>query len=227
MVYNEFMGRIMNEINGLREYPSVLGFVCPAEFWPAFGYHGYGRYVAIWWERCGDEASWEDGREMLVGAFWPEYLNLIDSNFPEGHAARRMLGGSDMEATHRLVIDRETGAAAWLVPFEATYGLLEAQWPPRESGMIVKNITETKKTLKEQLNRMVEDMARYDERPALLADTNRRLAACADQLDVALKNARYWRGRAEKAEAEVALHGRQPISEKPTESGGSQEDDVL
>lgn len=64
---------------------------------------------------------------------------------------------------------------------------------------------ESQKALKERLNRMVEDMARYDERLALLADTNRRLDACADQLDVALKDARYWKDRAEKAEAEVAM----------------------
>lgn len=193
----------MNEINGLREYPSVPGFVCPAEFWPAFGYHRSGRYVAIWWERYGDEASWEDGREMLVGAYWPEYLNLINRNFPKGHEARRMLGGSDMEATHRLVIDRETGAA-WLVPLEATYGLLEAQWPSGESGtVIVGGITETKKALKKRLNRMVEDMARYDERSALLADTNRRVEAYADKLDVALEDARYWKDRAEKAELTI------------------------
>ncbi len=62
---------------------------------------------------------------------------------------------------------------------------------------------ESQKILKERLNRMVEDMARYDERLALLADINRRLDACADQLDVALKDARYWKDRAEKAELTI------------------------
>jgi len=43
----------------LDEFVRVVEFRCPAEFWPALGYEGEARYVAIWWERGGDEARRE------------------------------------------------------------------------------------------------------------------------------------------------------------------------
>ena len=75
---------MMNEMGieaRLAEYQEVDGFQCPAEFWPALGYQEEGRHVAIWWERAGDEASWSDGRDMVVGAEWPSYHVLLAHNF--------------------------------------------------------------------------------------------------------------------------------------------------
>ena len=83
----------------LNEFKAVVGFVCPAEFWPALGYEGDARYVAVYWEACGDEAAWCDGRSWFVGADWPAYVRLIDRNFPLGHPARWLLGASDAPAT--------------------------------------------------------------------------------------------------------------------------------
>lgn len=122
----------MNEIETkLSEYQEVPGFECPAEFWPALGYEEKARYVAIYWEQCGDEASWADGRDALCGADWPSYLALLDHNFSVGHAARWWLGGSDTEATHWLIIDRET-ERAWLVPAAEASQVLHLQWPVYE-----------------------------------------------------------------------------------------------
>lgn len=39
----------------LNQFPLMPGFVCPAEFWPALGYADDARYIAIYWEQCGDE----------------------------------------------------------------------------------------------------------------------------------------------------------------------------
>src|SRR5690606_953323 len=99
----------------LNEFRPVVGFACPGEFWAALGYEGDARYVAVWWEMAGDEAAWCDGRSSMVGADWPAYMKLIDHNFPLGHPARWLLGGSDTEATMWLVVDRVT-EWGWLAP---------------------------------------------------------------------------------------------------------------
>lgn len=119
----------MNIEQKLNEYAPVVGFVCPAEFWPALGYGGEARYVAVWWEQCGDEASYSDGRSSLVGADWPAYLALIESNFPLGHPANWLLGGSDTQASMWLIIDRVT-EWAWLVPVEEAKAVLRMQHSP-------------------------------------------------------------------------------------------------
>lgn len=106
----------------------VAGFACPAEFWPALGYDGDARYVGIWWEQAGDEASWCDGRSTLVGADWGAYLALLAHNFPLGHPAHWLLGGSDTLATMWLIIDRVT-EWAWLAPVEEAESVLRLQHP--------------------------------------------------------------------------------------------------
>lgn len=115
----------------LNEFKPVVGFVCPAEFWPALGYEGDARYVAVYWESCGDEAAWCDGRSSFVGADWPAYVKLVDRNFPLGHAARWLLGASDAAATMWLVVDRMT-EWAWLVPADEAWAVLRMQHPESE-----------------------------------------------------------------------------------------------
>lgn len=121
----------MNIETKLNEYRPLPGFVCPAEFWPALGYEGTARYVAIYWEQCGDEAAWSDGRSSFVGANWPAYLALLDHNIPLGHAARWLLGSSEGAATMWLIIDRLT-EWAWLVPVEEAWEVLLMQYPAEE-----------------------------------------------------------------------------------------------
>lgn len=110
----------------LADYEEVPGLDCPVEFWPAIGYQGEKRYVAIWWEPGGDEACWSDGRKMVVGAGRWAYLALVDHNFPWGHKARQLLGSSEESATHRLIIDRQT-ERAWLVPAKEAEEILGLQ----------------------------------------------------------------------------------------------------
>jgi len=110
----------------LAAYSEVQRFVCPPEFWPALGYTGDARYVGIWWERAGDEASWSDGQSRLVGADWPAYLALMDHNFAPGDPQHWIFGSSDDEATAWLVADRET-ERAWIVPVKEAQALLAEQ----------------------------------------------------------------------------------------------------
>lgn len=111
------------ELGGGRPVP---GFFCPSEFWPALGYDGDARFVAIWWEPDGDEAAWSDGRQMTVGAGWPAYVELIDHNFP--FPVEPGLGGSEKKARYWLVIDRHSEYDAWLVPANIADNILGGQW---------------------------------------------------------------------------------------------------
>lgn len=113
----------------LDEFVRVVEFQCPAEFWPALGYEGEARYVAIWWERGGDEASWSDGRDVVIGADWMAYQVLL------GHNVQLLrgwlLGSSEHAAEYYLVIDRER-ERAWLLPPEEAPQVLQLQWTPQE-----------------------------------------------------------------------------------------------
>lgn len=158
----------------LNEYESVPGFQCPAEFWPALGYDGDARYVAIWWEPGGDEACWSDGRSSFCGAAWPTYLALLDHNFEFDHPANWLLGGSETPATCHLVIDRMT-EWAWLVAANEADGVLMLQWPAHDvvdgfGGLSFEALMELAQSLRargpvelaEIERRMAEELAHYE-----------------------------------------------------------------
>lgn len=109
----------------------ITGFVCPIQFWPALGYFGAARYIAIYWEPGGDEAAFYDGRYGLVGANWQAYKLLLDTNFPtpteRSLAIKTQTGNSEQAPTHRLVIDSYT-EWAWLAPADDAELFLRLQW---------------------------------------------------------------------------------------------------
>lgn len=165
----------------LNEYASVPGFSCPAEFWPALGYEGEARYVAIWWEPAGDEACYGDGKAMLCGAAWPTYLALLDHNFPADHPAHWLLGSSETPATCHLVIDRLT-EWAWLVAADQADGVLMLQWPAHDvvdglGALSFEALMELAQSLRarepvaleEIERRMAEEFQRYEAFAAVLA----------------------------------------------------------
>lgn len=117
------------EMGGARP---VNGFFCPSEFWPALGYDGDARYVAIWWEPGGDEACYSDGRQMLIGADWTSYLTLIKHNFAARRDDEISLGTSEEPARNWLIIDRHTEHDAWFVPVAVADNILRGQWPKEE-----------------------------------------------------------------------------------------------
>ena len=115
-------------VDSLKTFVYLASFICPPEFWPALGYEGEARYVAVYWEQCGDEAAWADGRVAFAGAFWPAYQSLMHQNFSPGHPYHWLLGASDAPAIFWLIIDRET-EDAWLVPADQAEEILRRQWP--------------------------------------------------------------------------------------------------
>jgi hypothetical protein len=65
------------------------------------------RFVAFWWEQAGDELAWDDGRESTVGANWYAWLIFVQHPSVEPYLAPYLLGNSDEEARHALLLDRQ------------------------------------------------------------------------------------------------------------------------
>jgi hypothetical protein len=87
-------------------------FRLPSDFLAAFGYTCGRRFVALYWEPCGDEAAFDDGISSAVGLCdnWL-YLEFVHQpQVSQWLAANRInLGNSDEAAQHWLVADTSTG----------------------------------------------------------------------------------------------------------------------
>jgi hypothetical protein len=87
-------------------------FRLPEGWLRSFGYSGGRRFVALYWEPCGDEACYDDGATYACGMSdnWL-YLGFIRQQ----HVYRWLdehnlnLGNSDEAAQHWLVADALTG----------------------------------------------------------------------------------------------------------------------
>ena len=87
-------------------------FPLPPGFLAAFGYRGGRRFVALYWEPCGDESCYCDGVSTACGLTdnWL-YLDFVRQShvlrWREEHVLD--LGSSDGEAKHWLVVDSSMG----------------------------------------------------------------------------------------------------------------------
>jgi hypothetical protein len=87
-------------------------FRLPEGWLTAFGYRQARRFVALYWEPCGDEACYDDGMSSACGMSdnWL-YLDFIHQphvhRWLEEHSLH--LGNSDESAKHWLVADALTG----------------------------------------------------------------------------------------------------------------------
>ena len=163
------------------------GFHCPAEFWAAFGYTGRQQHIGLWWERCGDEASFCDGEYTVVGAEWVAYLTLVEHprNWPLLDLDVE-LGDSDTEATHMLVLDREDPRVAWVAPREAAERWLRRQAYP-EKATDPEGPTElTPELIEAALNHAfvrLHEVERFGSVEDLMRDRAEKLAALQETLD--------------------------------------------
>lgn len=86
-------------------------FRLPSSFLLAFGYQSGRRFVALFWEPCGDEACYHDGQNYACGSCdnWlfldfirrPDVLCWLDENGIH-------LGSSEETAQHWLIVDALT-----------------------------------------------------------------------------------------------------------------------
>jgi hypothetical protein len=112
-------------------------FRLPPGFLPAFGYPYGRRFVALYWEPCGDEAAFDDGVSAAVGMSdnWlflgfirqPQVREWLDANGLN-------LGNSDEAATHWLIADAETGDLFAATSREASAVVRSQVLPDPEGG---------------------------------------------------------------------------------------------
>ncbi len=90
-----------------------LSITVPPQLEAAVDFHGDARYFGLYWTPSGDEAIVTDGRSTYDGCWWG-YQAFVDHPVVMLALAglRYDLGSSDSEATHWLVIDRETRTAS-------------------------------------------------------------------------------------------------------------------
>jgi len=104
----------------------------------AVGYRNYrgARYLALWWEPCGDEAMVSDGLVTFTG-LWPGYLAYVQHRAVHLQVAAYNLGSSEEPAEYRLVIDLDQ-RLAFIVPCREAEKLVTSQWGnPQEKPVTI------------------------------------------------------------------------------------------
>lgn len=112
-----------------------LAVQAPPMLCEAVGYPGPARYVAFYWTPCGDEIIYSDGR-LSADGHWHAWLLFTRHKEVAPHIAPYNLGSSDEEATHWLLVDRETYALYVGTPGEVLRvlrGQYADQEQPREA----------------------------------------------------------------------------------------------
>ncbi len=84
------------------------------------------RYLALWWEPCGDEVMVSDGILSFTG-HWPDYLAYVQHPLVAPALINYNLGSSEDFATHRLLIDLDSRQAFVVLAVEGER-ILSSQW---------------------------------------------------------------------------------------------------
>jgi hypothetical protein len=84
------------------------------------------RYLALWWEPCGDEVMVSDGIVSFTG-HWPGYLAYVQHPLVAPALIGYNMGSSEEFATHRLLIDLDTRQAFVVLAAECER-VLSSQW---------------------------------------------------------------------------------------------------
>jgi hypothetical protein len=101
-----------------------LAVQAPPMLCEAIGYPGRARYVAFYWMPCGDEIMYSDAR-LSADGHRHAWLLFTRHRTISPHLEAFNLGSSDDEATHWLLIDRETCALYIGTPGEVLRALRE------------------------------------------------------------------------------------------------------
>lgn len=88
------------------------------------------RYLALWWEPCGDEVMVSDGYVSFTG-HWPGYLAFIQHSRIYPQLIGLNLGSSEENADYHLVIDL-VERKAYVAPNRDADRLLSSQWQTGE-----------------------------------------------------------------------------------------------
>ena len=94
----------------------------------AVGYRNerHARFLALWWEPCGDEAMVSDGFVTFTG-HWPGYLAYVQHRAVHPQLAAYNLGSSEESAEYHLIIDLQK-RQAYIAPWKKAESILASQW---------------------------------------------------------------------------------------------------
>jgi hypothetical protein len=118
------MSKLVKHSKGL----TPLNVPVPPVLATAIGYTGEARYVAFQWTPYGDEAEYFDGRRSSTGN-WQAFLAYIQHPAVSPLLEDYDLGGSESEARHALILDREK-LEVLVAPVKEAHVFLTEQWPP-------------------------------------------------------------------------------------------------
>jgi hypothetical protein len=93
----------------------------------AVGYRNerHARFLALWWEPCGDEAMVSDGFVTFTG-HWPGYLAYVQHRAVHPQLAAYNLGSSEESAEYHLIIDLQK-RQAYIAPWKKAESILASQ----------------------------------------------------------------------------------------------------
>jgi hypothetical protein len=107
-------------------------FHLPAGFLGAYGYRGNRRFIALYWEPCGDEACCDDGVSSSCGMannwLYFDFVHRpeVSQWLTENHLN---LGNSDEPAEHWLIVDALTNELYAAPVGEASQAVRRQQLP--------------------------------------------------------------------------------------------------
>jgi hypothetical protein len=139
------------------------------------------RYLALWWEPCGDEVMVSDGYVTFTG-HWPGYLAYIQHKVVFPQVIGFQLGSSEKPAHQRLVIDLRD-RQAMVMPAKEADQLLASQW--RQEGNPVAPITISLEELEKWLEGFAEQhpMPNMEELVRLMEEDRQHVVALQRWLD--------------------------------------------
>ena len=149
----------------MRQIPVTL----PQSFEEALGYPRGFKWVAFYWEPCGDEAMFNDGFCSADGNWWG-YQAFVDHPSVAPWLSPYDLGSSDGEAKHWLLCDLET-RAVYIGEKELVRAFLSDEVkkyvpePPKSVEYSPEEITELLDEIREELKQVpAPSMAEIEEK---------------------------------------------------------------
>ena len=148
----------------------------------AVGYRNYrnARFLALWWEPCGDEAMVSDGLVTFTG-LWPGYLAYVQHRSVHFQLAAYNLGSSEDPAEYRLVIDLEN-RQAFIAPCKEAEGLLTSQWGTSREKPVAISSEEMEKWLAD-LSEQLSHFPSMDKLLSQMAEDQKHVATLQHWLD--------------------------------------------
>ncbi|MEI7847805.1 MAG: hypothetical protein WCK35_18530 [Chloroflexota bacterium] len=150
----------------------------------AVGYRNYhgARFLAVWWEPCGDEVMVSDGLTAFTG-LWAGYLAYIRHPRIQPQLEHFNLGASDCPSDFHLVIDLTNRLALIASPAESEK-LLISQWPGRATQSVPLSISaDDLQTWLADLQEQLTQFPSHSELMAQIAEDEKHIAALEQWLD--------------------------------------------